>query len=760
MFADVIVDIQHEKLDKIFQYRIPASMEDRLEPGMEVLVPFGKGNRQIKGYVTGISETCDYDLSKVKEIIEIPERGMEIEAKLVALAAWMKANYGGTMIQSLKTVLPIKQKENAKVKKRLRLLLDEETGKRQLHYYLEKNQKARARLMAALLDDPLLEYELVTKKLNITMPVIRALEEQGVLAVETEQVFRTPVKQTEQKAQEITYTPEQQNVIECFRQDYTEGLRKTYLIHGVTGSGKTEVYMEMIRTVVDQGKQAIVLIPEIALTYQTVMRFYRRFGNRVAIMNSRLSAGERYDQMMRAKAGQVDVMIGPRSALFTPFPDLGLIVIDEEHEPTYKSEQTPRYHARETAIRRAETEGASVVLGSATPSMEAMYRARRGEYVLFEMKNRSRMQQMAEVYTVDMREELKNGNRSILSTKLKELMEDRLEKGEQIMLFLNRRGYSGFISCRECGHVVKCPHCDVSLSVHRDGKMRCHYCGYEQPKITVCPECGSRYIGEFRAGTQQIEDMVRETFPQARVLRMDMDTTRQKDAHEKILSAFANEEADVLVGTQMIVKGHDFPNVTLVGVLAADMSLYTGDYRSGERTFQLLTQAAGRAGRGERPGEAVIQTYDPSHYAIETAAKQDYKAFYEEEIRYRELMGYPPTEQLLAVFVSGEDEALLEKGCHYLREYILRVIRHLAGAGSMKDGSPDVQTDRTGAYAAGVIGPASPGIDKIKDVYRRVIYVKAERYDILVGIKDRVEKYIEINSGFDRMRIQFDFNPM
>ena len=760
MFADVIVDIQHEKLDKIFQYRIPASMEDRLEPGMEVLVPFGKGNRQIKGYVTGISETCDYDLSKVKEIIEIPERGMEIEAKLVALAAWMKANYGGTMIQSLKTVLPIKQKENAKVKKRLRLLLDEETGKRQLHYYLEKNQKARARLMAALLDDPLLEYELVTKKLNITMPVIRALEEQGVLAVETEQVFRTPVKQTEQKAQEITYTPEQQNVIECFRQDYTEGLRKTYLIHGVTGSGKTEVYMEMIRTVVDQGKQAIVLIPEIALTYQTVMRFYRRFGNRVAIMNSRLSAGERYDQMMRAKAGQVDVMIGPRSALFTPFPDLGLIVIDEEHEPTYKSEQTPRYHARETAIRRAETEGASVVLGSATPSMEAMYRAKRGEYVLFEMKNRSRMQQMAEVYTVDMREELKNGNRSILSTKLKELMEDRLEKGEQIMLFLNRRGYSGFISCRECGHVVKCPHCDVSLSVHRDGKMRCHYCGYEQPKITVCPECGSRYIGEFRAGTQQIEDMVRETFPQARVLRMDMDTTRQKDAHEKILSAFANEEADVLVGTQMIVKGHDFPNVTLVGVLAADMSLYTGDYRSGERTFQLLTQAAGRAGRGERPGEAVIQTYDPSHYAIETAAKQDYEAFYEEEIRYRELMGYPPAEQLLAVFVSGEDEALLEKGCHYLREYILRVIRHLSGAGSIKGGSPDVQTDRTGAYAAGVIGPASPGIDKIKDVYRRVIYVKAERYDILVGIKDRVEKYIEINSGFDRMRIQFDFNPM
>lgn len=739
MFADVIIDIQNEKLDRIFQYRIPQEIEDRLEAGMEVIVPFGKGNRQIKGYVTGISETCDYDLSKVKDIIAISEKGVEIEAKLIALAAWMKENYGGTMIQALKTVLPIRQKENAKMKKRLRLLLDKETGTRQLHYYLEKSQKARARLMAALLDDEILEYELVTKKLNITLPVIRALEEQGVLAIESEQVFRNPVKQEEQKEHSIEYTPEQSRVIESFRKDYAEGIRRTYLIHGVTGSGKTEVYMEMIRQAVDEGKQAIVLIPEIALTYQTVMRFYRRFGDRVSIMNSRLSAGERYDQMMRARAGKVDVMIGPRSALFTPFPHLGLIVIDEEHEPTYKSEQTPRYHARETAIRRAQMENASVVLGSATPSMEAMYRARRGEYVLFEMKNRSRMQSMAEVYTADMREELKSGNRSILSRKLQELMQERLEKKEQTMLFLNRRGYSGFVSCRECGHVIKCPHCSVSLSVHRDGKMRCHYCGYEQPRVDACPECGSRHIGEFRAGTQQIEEIVRTTFPGARVLRMDMDTTRQKDAHEKILSAFANEEADILVGTQMIVKGHDFPNVTLVGVLAADLSLYTDDYRSGERTFQLLTQAVGRAGRGERRGEAVIQTYSPDHYAIQASAAQDYESFYQEEIRYRELMGYPPAEELLAVHVSCEDEELLERGCHYLKEYILMA---------------------KGRLEVCVIGPASPGIDKIKDVYRRVIYMKAPQYDVLIKMKDRLEQYIEINSGFDKMRIQFDFNPM
>ena len=754
MFADIIIDIKHEKLDRIFQYRIPERLEGELEVGMEVLVPFGNGNRRTKGYVTGISETCDYDLSKVKEIEDISREGVEIEAKLIALAAWMKENYGGTMIQALKTVLPIKQKENARMKRRLRLLLDEETGRKKLEFYLEKSQKARARLMAALLDDPVLDYELVTKKLNITLPVIRALEEQGVLEIEEEQVYRNPVKKTEQTGKKIIFTEEQMSAVRRFRQDYEKGLRNTYLLYGVTGSGKTEVYMEMIRTVVERGKQAIVLIPEIALTYQTVMRFYRNFGDRVSIMNSRLSPGERYDQMMRAKAGEVDVMIGPRSALFTPFPDLGLIVIDEEHEPTYKSEQTPRYHARETAVRRALMEGAGVVLGSATPSLEAMYRARKGEYVLLELKNRSRMQQLAEVYTVDLRQELREGNRSILSRKLQELMEDRLKKKEQIMLFLNRRGYSGFISCRECGHVIKCPHCSVSLSVHRDGTMRCHYCGYTCAKVTACPECGSRHIGEFRAGTQQIEDIVKERFPGARVLRMDMDTTRQKDSYEKILSAFANEEADILVGTQMIVKGHDFPNVTLVGVLAADMSLYTDDYRSGERTFQLLTQAVGRAGRGDRPGEAVIQTYSPEHYAVVTAAAQDYEAFYAQEISYRELMGYPPVEHLLAVLVSCGDEELLDKGCHYLREYALRVSRNVKPADSNEAQMSD------GQGRAAVIGPASPGIDKVKNIYRRVLYIKAPEYDTLTGIKNRLEQYIEINSGFDKMRIQFDFDPM
>lgn len=738
MYANIIVDITHEKLDKTFQYRIPPHLEGELSVGMEVLVPFGRGNRETKGYVTGISDTCVYDESKVKEIQDISRNSVAIEGKLAALAAWMKEQYGGTMIQALKTVLPIKQKENARVKKWIRLLLDEKEGKQKLDHYLEKNQKARARLMAALLDDSVLDYGLAAKKLNITLTVIRALEEQGILVLESEQVYRNPVK-GEQAESNILLTDEQKHVISTFWEDYKKEKRGTYLIYGVTGSGKTEVYIEMIRRVAAQGKQAIVLIPEIALTYQTVMRFYRNFGDRVSIMNSRLSAGERYDQMLRAKEGGIDVMIGPRSALFTPFPNLGLIVIDEEHETTYKSEQVPRYHARETAEARAEMEGASVVLGSATPSLEAMYRAKHGEYTLLELKNRSGMQDMAQVYTVDLREELKEGNRSILSRKLQELIADRLEKKEQIMLFLNRRGYAGFISCRECGHVAKCPHCDVSLSSHRGGRMVCHYCGYEKPKEAACPACGSRHIGEFRAGTQQIEEIVKKQFPGARVLRMDMDTTRQKDGHEKILAAFANEEADILVGTQMIVKGHDFPNVTLVGVLAADMSLYTDDYRAGERTFQLLTQAVGRAGRGYKGGEAVIQTYSPEHYGIVTAAAQDYEAFYEEEISYRKLMGYPPAENLLAVLASCEDEQLLEKGCRYLKEYALRVRR-------------DEDMD--------IIGPASPGIGKVNDVYRKVLYLKAERYDTLIKMKNYLEQYIEVNSGFQKIRIQFDFNPM
>ena len=357
---------------------------------------------------------------------------------------------------------------------------------------------------------------------------------------------------------------------------------------------------------------------------------------------------------------------------------------------------------------------------------------------MLELKNRATRQVMPKVYTVDMREELKNGNRSILSDRLTELMEKCFSEHHQMMLFLNRRGYAGFVSCRSCGYVVKCPHCDVSLSEHRGGRLICHYCGHEERMIKTCPSCGSPYIGGFRMGTQQVEELVKKRFPQARVLRMDLDTTKNKDGHEKILSAFANEEADILIGTQMIVKGHDFPGVTLVGILAADMSLYGDDYRSGERTFQLLVQAAGRAGRGNLPGEVVIQTYSPEHYSIVNAAKQDYESFYEEEISYRRLMGYPPAAGLMAIYASGADEALLTKASGYLKDFAVRA----AGEAPMS-----------------VIGPASPGIGKINDIYRKVIYLKSEDERILMAVKDRMEKYIEINRGFQSLKIQFDMNP-
>ena len=739
MYAKVIVDITHEKLDKVFEYRIPSELEGVLKVGTEVVVPFGIGNRKTNGYVVDISDNCEYDCDKVKEILQIAEKKVAIEGKMIALASWMKENYGGTMIQALKTVLPIKKEENAKIKRYVRLMLDEESGRAKLEEYLnKKNQKARARVLAALLDNEVLEYEFVIKKLNVTRTVLTALEGQGVIRIESEQVFRNPIKKREYTPKEIQYTEEQQYAIDCFREDYLQGENKTYLLYGVTGSGKTEVYMEMIARVVRDGKQAIVLIPEIALTYQTVMRFYQRFGDRISILNSRMSNGERYDQMMRAKAGNIDVMIGPRSALFTPFPNLGLIVIDEEHEATYKSEQIPRYHARETAIARAQMEGASVVLGSATPSLESYYRCSTGDYEMLVLRERSKKQSLPEVHVVDLREELKSGNRSIISMKLRELMEERLQKKEQMMLFINRRGYAGFVSCRACGHVVKCPHCDVSLTAHKGGKLVCHYCGYEEMNITKCPECGSKHIGGFKAGTQQIEELLQKEIPEARVLRMDMDTTKEKDGHEKILEQFANEEADILVGTQMIVKGHDFPNVTLVGILAADISLYADDYRAGERTFQLLTQAAGRAGRGSAAGEVVIQTYSPEHYSIETAAEQNYEAFYEEEMQYRKLMEYPPAAHMAAILISGKEESLLETASSYIKRYAERVNK---------------QNIR-------IIGPTSPYVGKVNDVYRRIIYLKHAEYDVLIDMKNKLEKYIEINPGFQSMRIQFDFDPM
>ena len=581
---------------------------------------------------------------------------------------------------------------------------------------------------------------LVVDKLNISAGTLKAMEQLGDIIIETNTGYRNPVKKIEQKAYDIILNEQQRQVSENikktmdFRKDSKPNI---HLIHGITGSGKTEVYIDLIDYTISKGKAVIVLIPEIALTYQTVMRFTRRFGDRVSIINSRLSKGERYDQFERAKNGDVDIMIGPRSALFTPFKNLGLIIIDEEHESAYKSESVPKYHATEVAIKRAKDVGATLVLGSATPSVESYYRAKNGAYKLHVLNKREKGN-LPEVHVVDLREELKNENKSIFSIELQNLIKDRLEKQQQTMLFINRRGYAGFVSCRDCGEAIKCPHCDVTLKLHRNRKLVCHYCGHTENMPTLCPKCGSKYLGGFGIGTQQIETAVKKMFPHARVLRMDADTTSKKGGHDEILSAFANREADILVGTQMIVKGHDFPGVTLVGVIAADMSLYSSDYCANERTFQLICQAAGRAGRGELPGIAIVQTYSPDNYSIETAGRQNYEEFYEEEIAYRKLMKYPPVSNMVSILLQGREQKQLIEVTNYLVEIIKnykdKYFKELF-----------------------VIGPADPPVGKINDIYRKIIYLKSDSRQGIIQLKNYLEDVINSSQKFKKINIQFDF---
>ena len=728
-YAGVFVDISLEKLDRVFDYKIPAHLEEVIHPGVQVWIPFGMGNRRIKGFVISLSETCSYEETKVKEIQEICTGAVSVEGQLIELAAWMKDRYGCTMNQAMKTVLPVKNK----VKEQTKILVSLKAEKEKIESYMEANKrcKARIRVLQVLIEKGMMEKEELLQRAGTTAVTLKELQALQLVSLQSETVYRLPRFFKEEKKY-VCLNDEQRKILEVFRKDRQKEKIKNYLIHGVTGSGKTETYMGMIEQVLAEGKQAIVLIPEIALTFQTVMRFYGRFGENVSVIHSKMSAGERYDQMERAKKGEISVMIGPRSAVFTPFPDLGIVVIDEEHEGSYKSETTPKYHAREVAKKRCDMSGASLVLGSATPSVESYFKAAQGRYRLLELSERIGTAAFAQVEIVDLRKELKEGNRSVLSRALKEKMQETLEKNQQIMLFLNRRGHTGFISCRSCGHVLKCPHCDVSLTFHKDQKMRCHYCGYEQYSVNKCPECGSPYIGGFRAGTQQIEEVVKKEFPNARILRMDMDTTRKKGSYESILESFGKGEADILIGTQMIVKGHDFPNVTFVGVLLADLSHHGSDYMAAERTFQLLTQAVGRAGRGRESGSAVIQTYQPEHYAVQAAAKQDYKAFYELEIAYRDLMSYPPMSGMLAMLLMSEKEELLEVEAEKIKTEILEL---------------DIPLLR-------VTGPAPAVISKLSDIHRRVIYLKHEDANVLYQVREQLEQKKR------EIKVEFDENPL
>lgn len=742
LFADIIVDISHEKVDRPFQYRIPETLEAIIKPGVRVQVPFGNGNKLILGYVIGLSQTTDYPIEKIKYVHAVVDEEQSIEGQLIETAAWMKHYYGGTMIQALKTVIPVKQKVKQLQKREIYLAAARDVASDAYAQCLRKHQTAKARLLQALLKEAVIPYELIIQKLHVSSATIKSLERDGLIRIEAVTALRNPVHMKTQNEETVTLSDEQQLIVNQIEQDMISENPGKYLIHGITGSGKTQVYLELAANTIAQGKQVIVLIPEIALTYQTVLRFYKRFGDRVSVMNSSLSQGEKFDQFERAKNGALDIMIGPRSALFVPFEKLGMIIIDEEHEGSYKSENMPRYHARETAEHIAAMHQAALVLGSATPSLNAYYRAKCGDYRLFEMTKRLTGGTLPAVHVVDLCEELKNGNRSIFSEKLRHLIKERLANKEQIILFINRRGYAGFVSCRSCGYVVKCPHCDVSLTEHKNATMVCHYCGYTIPKLKNCPSCGSKYVMGFKAGTQQIEEEVEKFFPEAKVLRMDGDTTKRKGDYEKILQSFANEEADILIGTQMIVKGHDFPKVTLVGVLAADLSLNSNDYRAGERTFQLLTQAAGRAGRGVRPGEVVIQTYQPDHYSIRHAATQDYQSFYEEEIYYRDWLLYPPVAHMLAVMIAGKEEAQIMEHADILVQ-------------SVKEQRKAEIEEKSLV----VIGPAKAGVAKVNDIYRVVFMIKHREYEKLIQARDGVEQLFQKLQEKDEI-IQYDFDPM
>ena len=674
VYIDVIVDISVNSLDRIFQYRVPEELLDAVTVGCQVNVPFGSGNRRRQAYVIGVDTVLAYDASKIKDILGVT-KAPAATGQLIALADWMHERYGCTMAQALKTVLPVKK--SVKEVKRTAYFLADREGAQQL---LEKSrksrrEKARVRLLEAMLKEGCMSKETVTGVLQISASTMKSILQTGVIREETSQVYRNPVRQRLDGWQEVCLNDEQMNAVASIWQnaaicrEHWSREQGMHLLYGITGSGKTEVYMALMEKVLNEGRQIIVLIPEISLTLQTVSRFYARFGSQIAVMNSRLSAGERYDQYMRAKRGEASIMIGPRSALFTPFDKLGLIIIDEEHESAYQSEIVPRYQAAEVAARKAEMSGALVVLGSATPSVAVYQKAREGMIGLHRLTQRARTgSRLPDVKVVDLREEFRMKNRGILSQSLHEAMDACLKRGDQMMLFLNRRGYAGFVSCRSCGYVVKCRHCDVSMTVHHHTLLKCHYCGSEQPMPRVCPSCGSPYIAGFGVGTQKVEEFVQKEFPEARILRMDRDTTSGKDDMGRILQTFSEGGADILIGTQMIVKGHDFANVTLVGILAADLSLFAGDYQSSERTFQLLTQAAGRAGRGDRPGEVIIQTYQPEHYCIQTAAAQDYDSFYSQEIRFRQMLHYPPDRQMMVMLAEGEHDQQTGQAVQKLRE--------------------------------------------------------------------------------------------
>lgn len=675
-YCQVIVDIASEDVDRVFTYRVPEGM--RVCPGMRVHVPFGRITR-MEGVVVEMAEHCDLPPARVRAVTDTLEDYPAILPELLDLALEIKRTSFCTLAQALRLMLPAQMRgERISVKTREIAVLTVDPAVRDQVAASQRRAPKRERVLRELMEAPdgELPVELLRQRLGDCRAMLTALCKMGFVRVERREVMRSPYGAMERLAQQDPALTAQQTQVLSELMPAVEAGKGAFLLYGVTGSGKTEVFIRAVRRAAQLGKTAIVLVPEIALTPQMVMWFRSRFGEDAAVLHSRLSPGERYDEWRRIRRGEVRVVIGARSAIFAPLEHVGLIIVDEEHEQSYIADNTPRYDARELARMRCEREGGVLLLASATPSMRSFALAGRGDLTLLQMLRRVNDRPLPEVHVIDMRRELAQGNRSVFSGALLSGLKACMDAGKQAILFVNRRGYSTFVSCRSCGYVVTCSQCDVSMTYHSSERvLRCHYCGQETDIPTVCPECGSRYIKYFGVGTQRVEEEVRHHFPEIPVLRMDNDTTRAKDAHETLLSAFRRGDARILVGTQMIAKGLDFPNVTMVGIIAADAMLRLPDYRSAERTFQLLTQVAGRAGRADSPGEVFLQTYDPEHYAVDAASRQDYRAFYEEEMRRRKRMLYPPYTLLARLLYEAEREEDARREA----EYALRQMQDFFG---------------------------------------------------------------------------------
>ncbi|SNR90879.1 replication restart DNA helicase PriA [Anaerovirgula multivorans] len=728
--AQVIVNNNSLQTDKIFDYKIPEGLQNTLQRGMRVIVPFGMGNKKLEAYIMNIKreEKIEY---KLKELLYPIDDEPIINEKQIRLIVWLKNKYMCKYIEAIQCVLPTgivnKEKKticlleedwatkcykNSKNQVELLKLLEDLGGKAtleklysrlstnninntlklleekefikidyeissrvkiQTQQYVQltiekkeietiintlKNAKRQREILLFLKEHRECPVKELLDLLKANRASLNALVSKGYVTISEREYKRDPFKNLEFKNfPKLNPNIEQKEIIDEIKPYIHKEEPKTFLLHGVTGSGKTEIYLQLIEEVLNKGKQGIVLVPEIALTPQTIERFYGRFGEGIAVLHSNLSEGERFDEWRRIVEGKVNIVVGARSAIFAPFNKLGMIIIDEEHESTYKSDHHPKYHAAEVAAFRSREEGAIVVLGSATPSLETYYRGEKGEVLLHTLAKRATASTLPEVEVIDMRQELDHGNTEILSEKLFSLIKENLDRKKQIILFLNRRGYATFVSCKQCGYVVKCTHCDITMTYHKNMKnLQCHYCGEKREEPKLCPSCGGTHIRYNGMGTQKIEKIIEGYFPNAVIGRMDMDSTSVKGSHQRILESFKNGEIDILVGTQMISKGLDFPNVTLVGVISADASLNLPDFRASEKTFQLVTQVAGRAGRGSEKGKVVIQTYNPQHYSILAASQHDYDSFYKEELPIRKEYFYPPFVQLININFIGKKE--------------------------------------------------------------------------------------------------------